>query len=100
MRRTTTARHILSFPFTLVNVDVLIITYAQNGDIILEKELDSVIVDDKKVTVVLDQDETARFDEGIVEVQAKMLLDGHILATQILRIPSKRILHDELIEVE
>lgn len=96
MRRTTTAQHRLTFPMTLTPADALTITYAQGGVVVIKKDLENVEVDDKVVTVNLSQSETAFFlaDEP-VEIQAKFRIDGSVFASNIQRIPARRILDDE-----
>ena len=101
MRRTTTATHRLTFPMTLALADTIVITYAQGGENLVVKGLPEVDVDDKAITVHLSESETKKFraDEP-VELQVKFRSEGEIYATQIQRVPMRRILNDELIEPE
>lgn len=98
MRRTTTATHRLTFPISLQTVTDMQITYAQNGNIVIVKDLEDVTIDDKKATIELSQEETKLFEaEKPVELQAKILLhDDTIIASKIKRIPATRILNDTL----
>ena len=64
MRRGTTPLHKFYVDADLSDLDVLYITYEQNGSVVLEKELEEVEinVEEKMISTRLSQDETLLFD--------------------------------------
>lgn len=97
MRRTTTAQHRLTFPMTLQPANAMTITYMQDGEVVIKKTLDDVEVQDKVVLVNLSESETKLFTaDRPVEIQTKFRIGNEVLASQIMRIPARRILDDEL----
>ena len=64
MRRGTTPLHKFYVDADLSDLDVLYITYEQNGSVVLEKELEDVEVnvEEKMISTRLSQDETLLFD--------------------------------------
>ena len=100
MRRATTPTHTFTFP-EKVSVDGLseiLITYSQDGSIILEKhEADLTIsLEDNSVSYTLTQDETNKFAPGkaLVQVRAKSE-SGTVLASQMLWLDVKPVLNSE-----
>jgi hypothetical protein len=93
MRRTATDTHRLIFPFQVSEADKMRITYSQDGEIILEKTLEDVDIDGRKAIVHLTTEETALFDVGLAEVQAKIGIRGEVVATKEHKFSIRKILN-------
>lgn len=99
MIRGTTPTHTFTFSVDLSNVKDFVITYVQNGAIVLEKKKKDCTIDENKITVTLTQEETLRFDHAsMVEMQAKVLTTGGtVLASNIFTTHADRILNEEVL---
>ena len=110
MYRATTPKHVFTFD---VNPDEMfsqiLITYVQNGKIILEKHKEDLTFgtgtgcDGKSVftaTATLTQEETKFFKEnGIVSIQIRALTyDGEAVASDKMSISVQNVLNDEVLQ--
>lgn len=96
MIRATTPTH--TFNIHTNDVKELLITYKQGMDIVMEKTLKDVEVNNGIITYRLTQEETKRFRPGTVDIQVRVLTnDGVALASQIMTIRSKGVLNDEVL---
>ena len=77
-------------------MEVLFITYAQDGKTILEKTIADVTYDGEKITVPFTQDDTLAFQTAKhVEIQIRARFpDGSAVASNILKVPVERILKE------
>ena len=77
-------------------MEVLFITYAQDGKTILEKNIADVTYDGEKITVPFTQDDTLAFQTAKhVEIQIRARFpDGSAVASNILKVPVERILKE------
>lgn len=109
MYRATTPKHTFLFD---VNPDetfsTILITYAQNNGIVLEKGKEDLtftegtMVNDKAVFgayLRLTQEEANLFDNrSVVKVQVRAVtLDGEVIASKIMSIPVNDVLNDEVL---
>ena len=100
MIRASTPTHYFTIPEEFVNqIDKLLITYSQNDKIVLEKTEQDVDFDSNMVYYTLKQEETNLFREDeIVEIQLRIkTIHGNVIATNIYKIPCKRVLNDEVL---
>lgn len=73
----TTPTHIFEIPFGVELIAKAKITYAQQGEVVLEKETEDLNLDDNIITVMLSQEETFRFSAGSkVNIQIRILTKG------------------------
>lgn len=82
-----------------VNIDlrgaVVYITYKQNGEIVVEKSGDDVVVEETYVSTKLTQKETLRFTDGVVRIQIRYVREsGQADASNILETRAEEILKD------
>lgn len=77
MYRASTPYHEFELPFKYeYYVDKLLITYSQNGNIVLEKTETDVSFNENIVSFTLTQEETKLFKKGLVEVQVRVYTTG------------------------
>lgn len=67
MRRGTTPTHVFKVKIDLEDLEKVFITYMQNDEVVVEKDIDSIIVDaeNKTLTTRLTQEETLKFSSGV-----------------------------------
>lgn len=96
MIRGTTPTLTFDIPLETTLIDALYITFAQGGENVVEKTIDDVILDEKSIVLKLSQVETLRFlNNTITEIQIRLkTLSGEALASEIILIPTERILKD------
>lgn len=109
MYRASTPRHVFYFDFdakkTLKNI---LITYAQDGEIILEKKKDDLEFDTEdtadgvlyRAFYQLTQEETKLFDKRpFATVQVRMLDNvGHVITSPMVRMRVEKVLNDEVLK--
>ena len=97
MIRGTTPRHTFTLPFPAEHVKKVRIIYAQSGQAVLTKEVDTV--DGDSITVSLTQEDTLRFDAAhLVEIQLRVLMDdGQALSSAIIKCSVGRCLEEEVL---
>ena len=95
MHRGTTPINIFRTDVDLTNASVLFITYKQNGEVILEKSIDEVKIQNNIVSVYLSQKDTLLFMERIVTIQIRAKFsDGSAIASSLIRTSAYEILKD------
>jgi len=96
MIRGTTPTLKFGIPFASALVEVLYVTFNQDGQTILEKDINSVQLTNKEITAMLTQADTLKFKEDeIVEMQVRIrTTDGGSFASNIIKINAGRILKD------
>lgn len=100
MIRLTTPTHRFKFPFELdENVAKVLITYAQNRKIVLEKEFEGA-VSGNTIEYRLTQEETKRFSPfAKAEIQIRVLFaDGKAVASHIYDMKVDDVLNGEVME--
>lgn len=104
MFRATTPLHKFVFDLDPELFKEILITYAQNGRIIVEKRKEDLSFepadnDCYQASVKLTQAEANRFRAGEVNIQIRVLtLGGDALACEIKTIPVKDVLNDEVLK--
>lgn len=99
MRRATTPTH----TFTLAGIEMseisrILITYAQRGEILLEKTEADCGIDGAEVSLTLTQEEANLFNPGCVEIQLRVVThEGTALASQIFHESVNDVLNDEVL---
>ena len=98
MIRATTPTHKFEMHTDVNNIEQMIITYKQDGDIVLEKHLADVEKGDEWVRVKLTQEETKLFKDYIpAEVQMRIKTNGgNVVASKIMKVTIGEILNDEV----
>ena len=101
IRRGTTPKQIFTFDdlTDLASLDTMLITYAQRGTIILEREKDAMTIEEQTVWFRLTQEETLSLQlRAPVEIQVRAIAnDGTALASDIFEVPVERILNEEVL---
>lgn len=104
MVRGTTPTHTFSIPLPSSSLENLWLTYAQDGEIILNKDLNDVTLTDVgttacKATIKLTQAETMLFHPNTeTEIQVSILTSDNAMRSSIINVDTERILKDEVIE--
>lgn len=102
MKRATTPTHTFTLPFNYDGVvDKLLLSYAQSGNIVLEKTEKQVKVkNEKEIVVRLTQEETNLFSEDApVKIQMRILtIGGDAMASDPFLIQIEEVLNDEVLE--
>ncbi len=98
MRRGTTPVITFNTDLDLSEVEELFVTFSQNGETIVEKNKEEVVIDDSKIIVSLSQKDTLKFSldsNDIVSVQIRTKFKNETaVASNILKIRVKEILKD------
>lgn len=93
-----TREETFNLPFSVKLIKKMLITYTENGSIILKKHLDDCEVsyfNDSLLYFTLSEEETSNFTEGDVELQMKVLLeDGSILVSAVLHAKAVETIDD------
>ena len=99
MRRGTTPTHTFKSPVDFTTVQVIFLTYKQNGKTIIEKDIDDIEIFEDKLVVTLTQADTLAFSTiGEVEIQCRARFpDGSALASNIVKTPACKILKEGII---
>ena len=104
MIRATTPTHRFIFDQNPELFERILITYAQNGKIVLEKEKEDLTFEEPTegqypAHVQLTQEETKLFRVGQVTVQVRVLTSGEdALASEKTAIDVENVLNDEVLE--
>lgn len=95
MYRGTTPTNVFTTDVDLTEATELYISYEQNKEVIVEKELSDATITETSVSVTLTQAETLLFQPGKVFVQIRAKFgDGTAVASNIIETTAKRILKD------
>ena len=99
MYRGTTPTFTFTLPFDGDGITALNLCFVQQGEILLEKDLDACAVDGNVISTALTEAETLLFDaqKGMVEMQLRIGCGGARLASNIMRVSVERILKDGLL---
>ncbi|MEE0968197.1 MAG: hypothetical protein U0M06_02335 [Clostridia bacterium] len=94
----STPTHRFSTPYEKASVDSAIITYWQNGRIVLEKHTEDINIQDHTMTTELSQEDTLLFDErGDVKMQIKVkLTNGKVIPSNDMYASVKDVLNKEV----
>lgn len=104
MFRATTPLHKFIFDQDAELFDEILITYAQNGKIVLEKRKDDLTFGQDEnghytASVKLTQEESNLFRYGSVNIQVRVLTaDGEALSSEVRTLAVKDVLNDEVLE--
>ena len=95
MFRGTTPTHTFILPIEASLLTDAYITYAQHGSTKIEKRLSDCVRDDNKLVVVLSQLETlSLMANNLTEIQVAAKVGGKVMRSQIISVPTERILKD------
>ena len=101
MIRATTPKHIFTFPEPVdpSSCVQILITYKQNGRIVLELQKSDLEIDGQTVSYALSQEQTRRFSpHHKASVQVRVLTpEGSALASGIEEIEVRNVLNDEVL---
>ena len=100
MRRATTPTHTFCFPTEYQGkISKVLVTYSQNGVIVLQKKLDDGVFENNIFKITLTQEETNLFNNfQVVEIQVRALTqDNSAVASDIYEVPCQRVLNDEVL---
>lgn len=98
MRRGTTPTHIYTLPFDTSICEQIRVIYAYHDDQKLIKDTPDLLLDGASVKLTLTQEETLQFDNHeLVEIQIRVkMIDGTVLASDIITERAERLLEDEV----
>lgn len=100
MIRATTPTHKFQFPIG-VEFDEILVTYAQNGTIVLEKTKDDMTFDENNCgSYTLSQEETKKFTKGTYELQVRALRGEKAYATKVSYLNVSDVLDDAILGEE
>jgi hypothetical protein len=92
-----TPTHKFRTPYHKGFVEGVIVTYAQGGNIVVEKKGDDVVIGDKELSVTLSQDETLAFSDEDVEIQIKVKSkNGTVIPSKIIYASVAKVLNREV----
>lgn len=103
MIRLTTPTHTFVFPENIdpAELDWLRLTYAQNGNILFEKELEDMTIVGQTMSVKLTQAETKLFTaqnlNNYVQVQMRVGIGDTAMATKIFNVPVADVLNSDIL---
>lgn len=99
MRRGTTPTHKFKVPIDLRTADVVYMTYKQNGMTIVEKNKEEMTISEDEILIELSQSDTLGFfTANEVEIQCRARYpDEAAVASNIIRVPAKKILKEGVI---
>lgn len=100
MYRGTTPTITFALPFDGGRITALNLCFAQQGEAVLDKNLESCRVEKNSLQVTLTEQETLLFDEkkGMVEMQLRIGCGDARVASNIMRLSVERILKDGCLE--
>lgn len=95
MYRGTTPTHTFTLPFEANQLSEAYITYAQNNQTAIEKTLSDCTIDGNKLRVTLTQAETLGLMAiSNTEIQIAAKVNNKVLRSNIITVPTERILKD------
>lgn len=99
MIRATTPTHTFTLPFDYNTfVKKIVITYSQNGEIVLNKTEKDIVVNGNAISVKLTQEDTVKFVADSVKIQLRVLTLGEdVLVSQIFNETVRDVLNDEVL---
>lgn len=98
MWRASTPTHRFRFGSDPSQYDVILVTYSQNGQIVLEKEQSDLTFDGNVASVTLTQAETNLFSEGVVTIQIRIAMaNGYSFPSQKVVVPVEDVLNDTVL---
>lgn len=100
MYRGTTPTLIFTIPFDCTQITALNLCFVQQGEIVLEKDLESCRLEKDSLQVSLTEQETLLFDakKGMVEMQLRIGCGDARMASNIMQASVERILKDGCLE--
>lgn len=99
MRRLTTPTHTFTLPFDETVVKKFLLTYVQNGEKVLEKTEEEVLVEGNVWSVVLTQEETKKFKPGMAQAQVRVLTeDDKAMASDVFQFGVKQVFNEVVLE--
>ena len=102
MKRGTTPTFLIELPndTSVSSIDAAFLTFEQNNNIVIEKDLNAMTLDatHNTLAVVLTQEETLSFIESIpVRYQLRFTIGGSAYATDMWQVPAEKIIKDGVI---
>ena len=101
MFRATTPTHTFTLPIDTSRLSKILITYAQNGNIVLEKTEADCTLEGCNVSLTLTQEETLLFtteDDARISIQIRVLTaDGKAYASEIEKEFARNCLNEEVL---
>ena len=99
MIKGTTPTHTFTLPFNTETISKLRIIYSQNDNVILVKQMNDCVMNDKQVSVTLTQEDTFLFEHVYpVEIQIRVLtLGGNALASVPEKVGVSKCLDSEVL---
>ena len=96
MYRGTTPTITFTLPFDSRRISALNLCFAQQGTVVLEKNLEACRLEEDTLQVSLTEQETLLFDskKGMVEMQLRIGCGDARMASNIMQISVERILKD------
>jgi len=101
MRRGTTPTITFNLPFNVSTINNVEVYFAQNDNLVIEKDMDACTLSGTQLSVTLTQAETLSLDdEEKVEMQARFVfVNGSVGATKVIKAKVEEILKESEIDV-
>lgn len=89
----------ITVPFPKNLIDKVVVTYYQDGKIVLEKHTDDLTISDYSVTAELNQEDTLRFEaDKMVVIQIKVkTTDGDVIPSDNMYASVYKVLNKEVL---
>lgn len=100
--RGTTPTITFNLPFDVSEIRNCEVYFAQNDELLVTKEIEDCVLEDRTLSVTLSQEDTLAFDDDAkLEMQIRFVFtNGTVDATQIVKGKIGRILKDGEIDVD
>lgn len=97
--RGTTPTNIFNVNVDLTEAEDIIISYAQKGNVVINKMIDDIDVTEESLSTTLTQTETLKLDAAYdVDIQIRALFDdGTAIASDIITVDVGKILYEGVI---
>jgi hypothetical protein len=99
MRKGTTPTHSFAIPIETETIQAVEVTYCQNKQIVIQKNINDCVMEGKTIQTTLTQNDTMKFkDDVTVEIQIRVKDDnGTVFASDIMSVACQRCLSSEVL---
>lgn len=99
MRRGTTPTHIFTLPFDASTITACRVTYEQENNVVLTKEINECELKDNVITVKLSQEDSLKFKcNTAAKVQLRILKNDEAIASEVITFFVGECLDNEVLQ--
>ncbi len=99
MYRGTTPAFTFTLPIDTTDISLLSVAFKQNGELRFDKSKDDVVLSEKKIVVMLSEEETLSLDPNYpILIQLRVGVGNSRLASQIFKVNVDDILKDGVLQ--